>query len=52
MVTQAAALLWLTAMRLTTLIDTGTLAGRLSDPTMVVIDCRFDLKDTSAGERL
>ncbi len=35
----------------TTLIDTRTLAARLSDPAFVIIDCRFDLADDSAGRR-
>ncbi len=38
-------------MTFTTLIDTGTLATRLSEPDLVIADCRFDLKDTSSGER-
>ena len=35
----------------TTLIDTTTLAARLSDPAVVVIDCRFDLARPDAGEQ-
>jgi thiosulfate/3-mercaptopyruvate sulfurtransferase len=35
-----------------TLIDPTTVAAHLSDPTWVVVDCRFDLGDSSAGERL
>lgn len=35
----------------TTLIDAQTLADRLADPDWVVVDCRFDLRDTAAGER-
>jgi thiosulfate/3-mercaptopyruvate sulfurtransferase len=38
-------------MRYTTLVTTGNLAAALSDPTLVIIDCRFDLADTAAGER-
>lgn len=38
-------------MRYTTLIETSMLAADLSDPSLAVVDCRFDLKDTSAGER-
>ncbi len=34
----------------TTLIDTGTLAARLPDPAVIVIDCRFDLARPEAGE--
>lgn len=32
-----------------TLIDTATLAAHLTDPTVVVIDCRFDLANPEAG---
>jgi thiosulfate/3-mercaptopyruvate sulfurtransferase len=35
----------------TTLIDTGTLADRLADPTLVVLDCRFNLADETEGQR-
>ena len=38
-------------MGYSTLIDTGTLAGKLNAPAWVVIDCRFSLSDTGAGER-
>ena len=38
-------------MRYTTLIETSVLAASLDDPTLAIVDCRFDLKDTSAGER-
>lgn len=38
-------------MRFTTLIDTATLASLTGQPRVLVADCRFDLKDTSAGER-
>lgn len=38
-------------MRFTTLIETDALASRLTSPSIVIADCRFDLKDTSAGER-
>lgn len=34
----------------TTLIDTATLAARLTDPTVVIIDCRFELAKPEAGE--
>lgn len=34
----------------TTLIDTATLAAHLTDPTVVVIDCRFELAKPEAGE--
>ena len=34
-----------------TLIGTAALADLLSDSSPVVVDCRFDLADTSAGER-
>jgi thiosulfate/3-mercaptopyruvate sulfurtransferase len=35
----------------TTLIGTEELAAHLDDAGFVVVDCRFDLKDTSSGER-
>ncbi len=38
-------------MRYTTLVTTGSLAAILSDLKLVVVDCRFDLADTDAGER-
>src|SRR3954469_375211 len=38
-------------MPMTTLIETGQLEAHLADPSLAIIDCRFDLKDTSAGER-
>lgn len=38
------------AMRYTTLIDTDSLAGLLNAPSLAIVDCRFDLTDTSAGE--
>ena len=38
-------------MRYTTLIDTAALAAHLGDPSLAIVDCRFDLKDTAAGER-
>jgi thiosulfate/3-mercaptopyruvate sulfurtransferase len=38
-------------VQLRTLISTAQLADRLSDPGLVIVDTRFDLKDTSAGER-
>ena len=34
----------------TTLIDTDTLASLLVDPQTVVVDCRFDLANTAAGQ--
>src|SRR5437764_11962687 len=37
-------------MRYTTLIDTPALVNLLGDPLLAIVDCRFDLKDTSAGE--
>ena len=36
-------------MTLTTLIDPATLASRLADPGLVVIDCRFSLDDVDVG---
>lgn len=33
-----------------TLVDTETLASLLADPQVVVVDCRFDLTNTGAGE--
>jgi thiosulfate/3-mercaptopyruvate sulfurtransferase len=38
-------------MRYTTLIETSELAANLDDPSLAIVDCRFDLKDTGAGER-
>src|SRR5262245_28213269 len=38
-------------MRYTTLIDTAVLAANLGDPSLAIVDCRFDLMDTGAGER-
>jgi thiosulfate/3-mercaptopyruvate sulfurtransferase len=38
-------------MRYTTLVETSALAANLGDPSFAIVDCRFDLKDTSAGER-
>ena len=38
-------------MTYTSLIDTQTLATRLSDPDVAFVDCRFDLKDPALGER-
>ena len=32
-----------------TLVDTDTLAQRLTDPRWVIFDCRFDLADTAKG---
>jgi thiosulfate/3-mercaptopyruvate sulfurtransferase len=34
-----------------TLIDSSELASRLEDPQTVIVDARFDLADTGAGER-
>jgi thiosulfate/3-mercaptopyruvate sulfurtransferase len=38
-------------VRYTTLIETSQLAGALGDPSLAIVDCRFTLKDTGAGER-
>jgi thiosulfate/3-mercaptopyruvate sulfurtransferase len=38
-------------MRYTMLIETSALAAGLDDSSLVVVDCRFDLNDTAAGER-
>jgi thiosulfate/3-mercaptopyruvate sulfurtransferase len=38
-------------MAFTTLVDAATLATRLDDPALVVIDCRFSLEDVAWGER-
>jgi thiosulfate/3-mercaptopyruvate sulfurtransferase len=38
-------------MRYSTLIETSALAALLNDPSLAIVDCRFDLKDTSAGGR-
>src|SRR5258708_3651459 len=38
-------------MRYTTLIDTEQLASSLADASLAIVDCRFDLTDTAAGER-
>jgi thiosulfate/3-mercaptopyruvate sulfurtransferase len=38
-------------MTFTTLIDTERLAGRLSDPALVIVDCQFDLHNPPWGER-
>ena len=35
----------------TTLVDHRTLAARIDSPDSRVIDCRFDLADSSHGER-
>lgn len=35
-----------------TLIDPSALAAKLSDPTWIVIDCRFDLANPEKGEEL
>jgi thiosulfate/3-mercaptopyruvate sulfurtransferase len=34
-----------------TLISAEELAGQLANPELVVVDCRFDLRDPGAGER-
>jgi thiosulfate/3-mercaptopyruvate sulfurtransferase len=38
-------------MAFTTLVDTATLAGLLSDPAVVIVDCRARLDDPGWGER-
>jgi thiosulfate/3-mercaptopyruvate sulfurtransferase len=38
-------------MGYTTLTDTRTLGARVDDPAWVVVDCRFNLADSGAGER-
>jgi thiosulfate/3-mercaptopyruvate sulfurtransferase len=35
----------------TTVIDAATLVEHLHDPDWAIVDCRFDLVDTAAGER-
>jgi thiosulfate/3-mercaptopyruvate sulfurtransferase len=35
-----------------TLIDCATVAQHLSDPTWIIVDCRFDLTDPGRGERM
>jgi thiosulfate/3-mercaptopyruvate sulfurtransferase len=37
-------------MTFTTLIDADTLAARFDDAELAIVDCRFDLADTGAGE--
>lgn len=39
-------------MFFTTLIDTATLAGHLADPSVVIVDCRCDLREPSWGQRV
>jgi thiosulfate/3-mercaptopyruvate sulfurtransferase len=39
-------------MMFRTLISTQELAARLDDPRLVIVDCRFELKDVDAGQRL
>lgn len=34
-----------------TLVDAQTVRDRPNDPAWIVVDCRFDLSDTAAGER-
>jgi thiosulfate/3-mercaptopyruvate sulfurtransferase len=41
----------MSSMRYTTLIETSALAANLGDPSLAIVDCRFDLNDTGAGER-
>ena len=36
-------------MRYTTLIETSVLAANLSDPSLAIVDCRFDLNDTGVS---
>jgi thiosulfate/3-mercaptopyruvate sulfurtransferase len=38
-------------MRYKTLIETAELAAHSSDPSFALVDCRFDLNDTSAGAK-
>ena len=38
-------------MAFRTLINTATLAERLSDPRLRIVDCRSKLDDTSWGQR-
>ena len=38
-------------MAFTTLIDTATLAAELDRGSLVIVDCRFDLKDPALGRR-
>jgi thiosulfate/3-mercaptopyruvate sulfurtransferase len=38
-------------MPLRTIVEPAAVAARMSDPSMAIVDCRFDLADTSAGER-
>jgi thiosulfate/3-mercaptopyruvate sulfurtransferase len=38
-------------MRFRTLIDSATLAGRLGDPGLAIVDCRFRLEDVTWAER-
>jgi thiosulfate/3-mercaptopyruvate sulfurtransferase len=38
-------------MAFTTLLTTDTLASRLADPAMVIVDCRYNLDDESWGTR-
>ena len=35
----------------TTILSAAELAAHLHDPNWVIVDCRFDLSDTAAGER-
>ncbi len=35
----------------TTILSAAELAAHLHDPNLVIVDCRFDLLDTAAGER-
>ena len=38
-------------MTFQTLIDVGSLRERLGNPKLAIVDCRFDLKDPTAGRR-
>jgi thiosulfate/3-mercaptopyruvate sulfurtransferase len=35
----------------TTILAAAEVAAHLHDPQWVIVDCRFDLLDTAAGER-
>ena len=39
------------SMPYTTIVAAAELAAHLHDPQWVIVDCRFDLQDTAAGER-
>ena len=38
-------------MAFTTLINSGTVADHLGDPSFAIVDCRYDLNDEAWGER-